>query len=363
MIKKKVVFADHDAMYLSNLSNYLMENAPQIELITFTKTEKLEKFLAEGNQVEIAVVDEAFASAQLADRLKDATKIVLSSTMRPIDGFESIKKYQKTEALLSEILLKHSEHTGTIEAICGKSNTKIVAFYSPAGGVGKTVLSLALAASGASMGLKVLYLNLEEVDSMTDVLGKTPGTLSDLFLSLKTKGSNAGIKLTASVGRASDGGFFYISGTESISEHGEIDGSDLAKLMTAIRDLSDYDLTVIDLSSGFNEKTKKVLENSDIIFAPVRPEEGSVTKMKRLLRESDIHEMYDKIIAKMNLIVNRAGFSGPGPEIQSSGLADRLPVTAVIAESPAFANIKGMLKQSGALGQVVSPLIQTIQAL
>lgn len=363
MIKKKVVFADHDAMYLSNLSDYLMENAPQIELIAFTKAEKLEQFLSEGNQVEIAIVDEYMATPKLAADLKDATKIILSSTMQPVEGFEIIKKYQKTESLLNEILLKHAEHTGKIETIQGKSNTKIAVFYSPAGGTGKTVLSLSLAAAAAAMGQRVLYLNLEEIDSLANVLTKTPGTLSDLFLALKTRGSNVGIKLTASVGRAADGGFYYISGTESISEHGEIDRGDLEKLMAAIRILSDYDLAVIDLASGFHERTQGVLEAADIIFAPIRPEMSSIAKMQRLLQESNMHDMYDKIIAKMNLIVNRADMTGFGPEIQNSGLLNRLPLIAVIAESQIFANTGVLLRQGKALSQIMSPLIQSIQAL
>ncbi|MCI8512323.1 MAG: hypothetical protein HFE83_10080 [Lachnospiraceae bacterium] len=40
----------------------------------------------------------------------------------------------------------------------------MAAFYSPAGGAGKTTLSLAMASAAAKAGMRTLYLNLEEID-------------------------------------------------------------------------------------------------------------------------------------------------------------------------------------------------------
>ena len=85
-------------------------------------------------------------------------KIALSSGLGGAEGFESVKKYQKTENLLNEILLKYAELTGSAEAIKGSSHTRTAAFYSPAGGTGKSVLALGMAAAGARTGCKTLYL-------------------------------------------------------------------------------------------------------------------------------------------------------------------------------------------------------------
>ena len=70
----------------------------------------------------------------------------------------SCKKYQKTQNLLNDILLKYAEKSGSAEAIRGKSNTRMIAFYSPAGGSGKTALSLGLASSMAAEGEKGVLL-------------------------------------------------------------------------------------------------------------------------------------------------------------------------------------------------------------
>lgn len=41
--------------------NYLMEKAPQLELNTFTKQDKLLQFLEQGGSADIVIVDEAMA--------------------------------------------------------------------------------------------------------------------------------------------------------------------------------------------------------------------------------------------------------------------------------------------------------------
>ena len=145
------------------------------------------------------MIDEAMATQELCLLAKEDTKIALSALMPEPEGYAAIKKYQKSQALVNNILLRHAENTGKTEALVGKSLTQVAAFYSPAGGTGKTVLSLATATAAASMGLRVLYLNLEEIDSVGGVLGRTAGSLSEVYLALKTRRMNAGVKHAAGV--------------------------------------------------------------------------------------------------------------------------------------------------------------------
>ena len=44
MIKKIMLLADTDERYVKELSYFFMENVPQMELVTFTKKEKLMQF-------------------------------------------------------------------------------------------------------------------------------------------------------------------------------------------------------------------------------------------------------------------------------------------------------------------------------
>lgn len=358
MIKKKLILADCDEMYLNSLSNYFMEKAPQLELNIFTRKDLLYQYLDKNHENKVLIVDEFFAGTELSERAGEAVKLVLSTTMTPVEGFEVVKKYQKAETLLSEILLKYAENTGSVEAIRGGSHTRLAAFYSPAGGTGKTVLALGMAAACAQAGIKTFYLNLEEVDSVWDILEPSAGSLSDIFLALKTKGMNAGLKLASCVRQESIGRFFYITGVESVSEYGEIDGQDVVRLLGAITGLAEYDLVILDTASGLSERTLKTLECADQIFTPVLSDCGVISKMQRFLREETLHEVYNPILRKMSLVINRSGRSGIGKELMESGILERLPCCAVITASPVFVRRADLLCSGELLRQMMGRMIE-----
>ena len=363
MVRKKLILADKDEMYLNNLANFFMEKSPQLDLITFSRQDRLEEYLGRGESADILAVDEAMAEAGIGADTAIAVKLVLSVSMTPIEGYENVKKYQKSESLLHEILMKYAEKTGTAEVIKGKSTTKIAAFYSPVGGSGKTTLALALATGAARAGQRVFYLNLENVDSVSDILAPTNGNMSDVLLALKTKGMRADIKLAASAAKEMNAGFYYVSGVESISEYEEIGGGEISSLLDTLRGLSEYDLLVLDLDSGFSGKTRDILECADIIFSPVISNAVSVSKLKRMLRESELHNLYSNLFAKWNLVVNQVGITGIGAEIQKSGLLNELPCCAAVASSRIFMSWSELLRSGDLMLQVMEPLIQAVKSL
>lgn len=360
MIKKKLVLADKDELYLVNLSNYFMENAPQLELNIFTREDKLHQYLADVADADIVLVDEAFAGPELGMQARDAVKLVLSASMTPVEGFDIVRKYQKTSALLSDVLLKYAENTGSLEAIKGQSSTRTVVFYSPAGGSGKTTLALALASVCVRMGMRTFYLNLEEIDSVQDILKPAPGSLSDVILALKTAGANAGIKLASCSCADENNGFYYVSGMESVSENEEVNGDEIVRLLQTINSLSEYDVLIVDTTSGLSERTRRILENADVIFVPIVQEENSIAKMQRLLREAELHEDYDPIFRKMNLVVNKSGMPGPGKALVESGLLDQLPCCGFILSEPDFLRRMNVLRAGENLCPVMEPLARIL---
>lgn len=359
MMKKTMILADNDEAYLERLSNYFMEKSPQLELNIFTNKKLLEEYLRSVH-VDILAVDENFADAKIAETADASVKLCLSTGRIQAEGFESVRKYQKTESLLNDILLKYAQATGSSEVIRGNSNTRTAAFYSPAGGTGKSVLALGLAVASAGVGFRTLYVNLEEVDSINYALKKTPGSLSDLFLALKTKGMNAGIKLAASIAQDSDGGFFYVTGVESVAEYEEIESRDLVQLLTMIQEQAEYDVVIVDLSSGFSERTIKLLEQADVIFVPVTDEESAAAKVSRLLDEMRIHDLYNPLFEKMSLVVNRTLSKGPGKDLQESGLLERLPCDGVIGEIALFRKKASILRAGNMLIPVFQPLLNRL---
>lgn len=361
MIKKKMVLADVDEQYLKELRYEFMEKAPQLDLITFTKKEKIYEYFEQGSVADILVIDEGFAEEILKMPSLPVTKIALSSSMDTVEGFHVLKKYQRMESLLNGILLKYAQDSGTLEVVRGDSDTKIATFYSPAGGTGKTTLALAMAIAGAKSGMRILYLNLEEIDSVKDVLDRSPGCLTDVFLALKTKGLQAGITLKEGIGTEPEAGFYFISGVESISEYDEIDSDDIKKLLEIIRELSDYELVVIDQSSAFTEKARMILEDADVIFTPVTADEGSMSKLRRFTGESDMHGKYDSLLGKINLIMNKTGEVGVGGWELSDITGKRFPRLASIRALPVFSSWRVMMREGDMLLPWMTPLLQTVK--
>ncbi len=351
-----MILADRDERYLRELRSELMECEPHLELITFTRREKLCAFLETGGQADILVADESFAGEELRNLAADMTRLVLSSTMMPVEGFTVVKKYQRMKTLLSTIMMRYAESSGSVDAVQGASDTRFVSFYSPEGGTGKTTLALGLAVSAAKGGTKVLYLNLEEIDSISELLAPTPGTLSDVLAALKTKGMHAGLKLKDSVGMEEQGEFYYISGVESISEFSEVSGEDVAQLLKEIRELAGYDLVVVDLGTGFSEQTRAVLKEMEAIFVPTISGEGS-WKLVRLLKEARLHDEYRELFQKMKLVMNRVS----GEELSvPTNLLERIPCCAKIPQHPVFANKQSMFQGSDVVSGCMSQILQEI---
>lgn len=353
---KKVVLADWEELYLNELSYGFMEKDPQLELFTFSKKELLYQYFRDGETADVLVVDEKLVDAELAALTSGMTRIVMSVSMTPIEGFYLLKKYQKNETLLHEIKLRYAEDSGSVESIRGNSKTKIAAFYSPAGGTGKTTLALAAAIAGSAAGYRTLYLNLEEIDSVSSVLPKTSGTLSDVFLALKTKGMNVGIKMQGCIGTESGSGFFYLSGVESISEHQEIDGQELKKLIGQIRDLSEFELVFLDLSSGFTEKTCCVLEETEKIFVPLTASENAALKLRRFLNESSLHRMYEPVMKRMCLLENGVVANRQG-ETLSNRLFPELPCCGAVPAARELSSYRTLLKEGRSAARLLDPVL------
>ena len=356
-MKKRMVLADLDSEYLNHIAGYFMEHAPQLEQNLFTKSEKLRTYLERGEAADILVISEDMLDAVPSNLGEKTTKILLSSTMEPKEGYAVVKKYQKTQNLLNDILLKYAEKSGSAEAIRGKSNTRMIAFYSPAGGSGKTALSLGLASSMAAEGKKVFYLNLEAIDSVSEILPHTSGSLSDLILAVRSKGMDAGLKVAAYVGMEPEGRFFYISGLDSAAEYRELKGEDIQRLLKSIRDLAEYDEVIIDLSSGFSEIEEVALKEADVIYVPQVEGEAAVAKMRRFLRETEFQETWRVLAEKMKMIVNRTAASEIRSEFSNSGILAQISCVCVVAEAPLFSDMRQIIRSGNMLKSIMVPLM------
>ena len=190
---------------------------------------------------------------------------------------------------------------------------------------------------------------------------QTAGGLSDLFLALNTKGMNAGIRLKASVRQEPLSGFDYLSGVESISEYEEIQEENIRELLKMLRNLADYDLVMIDLSSGFCGLTRTVLKEADRILVPFTAKENHIAKLTRFLAESSLHDRYDTLFQKMSLILNGGAAYAPGTEGIPKEISSRIVCCGSIGMCPFLADWHSLLREGEQLAGLLNPVVQLLR--
>lgn len=362
MAKINIILADSDELYLNHLSNYLMEHVNTLEVFSFSTKESLIKFLTDkSNKTDVL----AFTEDLIDETIKTAdipVKILLSDgTFSELEEFERVKKYQKAENFVNDILLIYAEKTGHSEAVLtGDKDTKIIGFYSPVGGCGKTALSLAAAHTLAARGKRVFYLNAEKINSTTEALNKAEnGSLSDLYLTLKTKGANIGLRIIANKYTDTDSGVSYINPAESSLEINEITPEEFKKLLTEFEKMGEFDYVIIDYDSDFSKEKIKLLDKCDVIIAPFLPETTSLAKIKLFVKELGMYDELKDIKQKVKFVLNKS-VAQSNALVQNSGLTNECEIKANISISPILSDINNILHSGNSLTQIMSGIISGV---
>lgn len=120
-------------------------------------------------------------------------------------------------------------------------------------------------------------------------------------------------------------------------------------------------MLILDFSSEFHQEKVDLLENCDVIFAPIQADEFSIQRMKMLYHENTLHKKYNSLLSKIQLIDNKEDVSGVNPLLLRSGLLDECPLAAVITMSPAYMNQSNLLRSAEFQRQMFEPLVACIQ--
>ncbi len=361
MAKINIVIADSDELYLNHLANYLIEHVNTFEVFSFTTKESLIKFIGDkSNKVDVIAFTEDLMDGTISVADVPAKILLSDGTFTELTEFDSVNKYQKADKFISDILLIYAEKTGHIEAVSlGDKETKLIGFFSPVGGSGKTTLALGTAYALAAQGKRVFYFNAEKLNSTTEVLCEGPsGSLSDLYLAVKTKGANVGLKIISN--KYTDGNnLSYINPSESSLEINELTTDEFVKLMKEYETLGEFDVVVVDFDSEFSKDKIKILDTMDRIFVPFTPESLSIAKMKLYVKELSMYDELKSIKDKTYPVLNKVSPQS-NAYVQSSGVANTVEIKASVALSPVFADLKNLLHSGNATVQALGAIVNNI---
>ena len=275
----RLAIASEDSDYLQRLSNKL-QDFDDLQLSLFENEERLKEALT-TKRYDILLFAPGIYDGKCPGE-KVSIKILLydedDDISESMEGLKKIRRYQRISYIYKEILEAYSVLGKPVSGGFGKSVTKLLSFYSPVGGSGKTTVALAAATRMARGGRTVFYVNLEDVPSDEFYLPNAfERGLTDLIQGLDSN-MNVEAKLRGLM-QCKNERLFYTKHFDSPNDLRELSADETSKLISSIVSSALFDYVIVDMSTRYDDKTSKIFEISDEIIIVERGDEISEKKM------------------------------------------------------------------------------------
>ena len=152
--------------------------------------------------------------------------------------------------------------------------TKIVAVYSPIGGIGKTTTAIILTQQLQAAGYNSMFMSLEQIDSSSIIYPHEKEGITELIAAVSgSEADDTGsfeIKLRSII-KEGAGRTSYIEGFSRIIDYMDVSEADIEKLFDKIKCVSSSDFVVVDMNSTLDKLSNKVFRNKLNIIAAYPP--------------------------------------------------------------------------------------------
>jgi septum formation inhibitor-activating ATPase MinD len=236
-----------------------------------------------------------------------------------------ISKYQRISVMLGEVLenyAKESKHP--YESHAKKAN--ITAVWSPVGGVGKTTVALALAATQASKDKKVIYINFEPFSGTPVYFDTSDKSISILFEMLEAKEGNLEALIQSVLCKDSASGIAYFCCPDNFDDMNILTVENISALLRACSGLAQE--LVIDMSCVCDERSRLIFGLADRILLVLNRTSAAKVKMEQFMNR---HTIFSEIKEKICVIANKGAILGALPvrEIISLPIVESMDETRV----------------------------------
>ena len=260
-----LVIYDKDTLYACQLMEYL--NQKQDFILTarvFTNLISLRDYLEE-NTVDLLLLGEEIDVDMVPKGQVNHIVILTEKSMVREEGeYSYLYKFQSMENLVKELLVCYGVPQIKIgfQLLSVEKKVCLIGVFSPFGGGGKTLFSLA--AGQALAEHKVLYIGMEPISSFEEK-NNIRGNLSDIFYWVKErkKGCLAGITLMAE----KNGGLDCIFSPDYFEDLNSMTGEDMEFFIHEISQNNAYEYVIFDIGY-WNSNTFSFLEKMDFIYMP-----------------------------------------------------------------------------------------------
>lgn len=263
MDKISVMLVDTDEKYLMPIELKLIERlGDKIELSVISDVEYLKNYFSLPRQIDILVIKEELYNIDFEKHNINNTFIltenIYSREVTQSLNVNIIYKYTSVKEIYNEIVNKSS-----METTNKKNDTKVIMVYSPSGGVGKTTISMGVAASLKSSYKRVLYINTETIQNFNFMLDKNEYAESGFENYMINNDQNI-LGYLSNVVR--NQGFDYILPFKQSLSSLNLGIEEFSFLIDKIKERKIYDFIIVDTSSEFTNEKSKFMGLSDKVI-------------------------------------------------------------------------------------------------
>jgi hypothetical protein len=295
----RFVICDGDTRYLAGIQAYLVKkNLMDFEILTYNSVEQaLEQ--SKKREFEIFLVGESVYS-DLVKQLRAKKILVLKENgFSGIKDYDMIPKYQSVNKLVGQVLEKYaSDEKCRTDLKCGRSDTSLIAFYSPEHHGAQSLSALTAAQLFSDMGRRVLYLNLHSFSGFYELMDTSPESDITDFMYFVLKRSEKLLYKLESMKRSIRGVDFLPPAFDYLALAG-IKPDEWREAFDLIMYSCEYTHIVVDISEschGFYE----ILDRSRQIYVLYNKEskygQASFNHFNRALTAKEWNRVLEKII-------------------------------------------------------------------
>ena len=298
MSKKILAICDMEADYAHRMMEVMKARRDlPFDIHVFTGTDKLLAFTQSDNDIEcLMIAESAYNTGVKALMLPHVFILSESNSATDEPGLVSINKYQSADNIATQMLVNYAEHSeGTGQSLkkIGHS-TKIIGVYSPVKRCLQTTFSMTLGQILAQKH-KTLYLNYECFSGFEQMFGRKMRTdITDMMYLYECVEEKFIYKLSTITEKINNLDFVWP--TTIYPDLMNIPGAQWTKLLTKLREQSDYEYIILDLSDYVNGLLQ-ILCECDCIYTIAKSDLSAVSKMEhyeRILRDLKYTEVVEK---------------------------------------------------------------------
>ncbi len=299
-----IAIADSNKEYVERLIEVLQQY-DDLTIHVYTNWTKLEESMEQG-RFDVVLFDPDIADKKLTFPNTKLSICLYSDEARNGAVYaEAAKviKYQRVSSIYKEMIRQYAEKAGYSAEFDHSQNTSITAVYSPIGGSGKTTVALALASQLVNRGKRVLFINMEQLNSSLCVNPQYEDGLVALTQAAIDKHTNFELKIKGTIKQGFNN-MFYVEGFERLADYDAITAEEIELVLNKILRCGICDALVIDMESNLNAIGRSIAKLADRIVVVDRTGELPDAKMELFAKQAFVNEHGSKMVRVCNFAEN-----------------------------------------------------------